>query len=215
MNGMTVSLTMGDTEFARDLVRILLYYYAGGKTLNESTSSVSVCQEQIHRICMILTKIDHFYAFSETAEKYPGIGQTSRKPITTCILISNVQGLGHPAYWVESSEPSRVRPKLVRPSHQPNQLRSKWVYIQCPSYRKAYIAITCHRSRLQIYTSILYLNSQFHILSSIITMVKIALAGGSGDVASEIIDVLLATKKHEILILSRSVGHLSLPRVIP
>lgn len=40
-------------------------------------------------------------------------------------------------------------------------------------------------------------------------MVKIALAGGSGDVASEIIDFLLATKKHEIVILSRSVGRLS------
>lgn len=68
MNGMTVSLTMGDTEFARDLGQILLYYYAGGKALNESTSSTSVCQEQIHRICMIFTKIDHFYASSETAE---------------------------------------------------------------------------------------------------------------------------------------------------
>ncbi|KAJ0412961.1 NAD(P)-binding protein [Aspergillus carlsbadensis] len=34
-------------------------------------------------------------------------------------------------------------------------------------------------------------------------MVKIAIAGGSGNVASEIIDVLVATKKHEILILSR------------
>ncbi|KAL2825681.1 NmrA-like family-domain-containing protein [Aspergillus pseudoustus] len=34
-------------------------------------------------------------------------------------------------------------------------------------------------------------------------MVKIALAGGSGNVASEIIDVLIATKKHEITILSR------------
>ncbi|RMD39751.1 hypothetical protein DV735_g5369, partial [Chaetothyriales sp. CBS 134920] len=34
-------------------------------------------------------------------------------------------------------------------------------------------------------------------------MVKIALAGGSGDVAQEIFDVLVATKKHEILILSR------------
>ncbi|RMZ76209.1 hypothetical protein DV738_g5038, partial [Chaetothyriales sp. CBS 135597] len=36
-----------------------------------------------------------------------------------------------------------------------------------------------------------------------VTMVKIALAGGSGDVAQEIRDVLVATKKHEILILSR------------
>ncbi|KAK7185569.1 NmrA-like family protein [Paraphaeosphaeria sporulosa] len=35
-------------------------------------------------------------------------------------------------------------------------------------------------------------------------MVKIALAGGSGNVASEIIDVLVATNKHEIIILSRS-----------
>ncbi|KAF2656517.1 NAD(P)-binding protein [Lophiostoma macrostomum CBS 122681] len=34
-------------------------------------------------------------------------------------------------------------------------------------------------------------------------MVKIAFAGGSGNVASEIIDVLVATKKHEILILTR------------
>ncbi|KAL2850096.1 NmrA-like family-domain-containing protein [Aspergillus pseudodeflectus] len=34
-------------------------------------------------------------------------------------------------------------------------------------------------------------------------MVKIAIAGGSGNVASEIIDVLVATKKHEILIFSR------------
>ncbi|KAL2798999.1 hypothetical protein BJX66DRAFT_322497 [Aspergillus keveii] len=34
-------------------------------------------------------------------------------------------------------------------------------------------------------------------------MVKIAIAGGSGNVASEIIDVLVATKKHEIIILSR------------
>ncbi|KAF1969696.1 NAD(P)-binding protein [Bimuria novae-zelandiae CBS 107.79] len=35
-------------------------------------------------------------------------------------------------------------------------------------------------------------------------MVKIALAGGSGDVASEILDVLVAAKKHEIVVLSRS-----------
>ncbi|CAM1511836.1 Fc.00g093490.m01.CDS01 [Cosmosporella sp. VM-42] len=34
-------------------------------------------------------------------------------------------------------------------------------------------------------------------------MVKIAIAGGSGNVAQEIIDVLAATKKHEILLLSR------------
>ncbi|KAF3384917.1 hypothetical protein F1880_001776 [Penicillium rolfsii] len=34
-------------------------------------------------------------------------------------------------------------------------------------------------------------------------MVKIAIAGGSGNVGQEIIDVLVATKKHEILILSR------------
>ncbi|KAF1956828.1 NmrA-like family protein [Byssothecium circinans] len=34
-------------------------------------------------------------------------------------------------------------------------------------------------------------------------MVKIALAGGSGDVASEIIEALVAAKKHDILILSR------------
>ncbi|KAJ5745613.1 hypothetical protein N7520_010795 [Penicillium odoratum] len=34
-------------------------------------------------------------------------------------------------------------------------------------------------------------------------MVKIAVAGGSGGVGQEIIDVLLATKKHEILLLSR------------
>ncbi|KAL4861360.1 hypothetical protein BDV12DRAFT_180390 [Aspergillus spectabilis] len=34
-------------------------------------------------------------------------------------------------------------------------------------------------------------------------MVKIALAGGSGNVASEIIDALIATKKHEIVILTR------------
>jgi hypothetical protein len=34
-------------------------------------------------------------------------------------------------------------------------------------------------------------------------MVKIAIAGGSGNVASEIIDVLVATGKHEILVLSR------------
>ncbi|KAK4237580.1 NAD(P)-binding protein [Achaetomium macrosporum] len=34
-------------------------------------------------------------------------------------------------------------------------------------------------------------------------MVKIAVAGGSGSVASEIIDALVATKKHEILLLSR------------
>jgi saccharopine dehydrogenase-like NADP-dependent oxidoreductase len=37
-------------------------------------------------------------------------------------------------------------------------------------------------------------------------MVKIALAGGSGDVASEIIEVLVATKKHDIVILSRNVS---------
>ncbi|KAL1592008.1 hypothetical protein SLS60_011600 [Paraconiothyrium brasiliense] len=36
-------------------------------------------------------------------------------------------------------------------------------------------------------------------------MVKIALAGGSGDVASEIIEVLVAAKKHDIIVLSRSV----------
>ncbi|KAJ4350370.1 uncharacterized protein N0V89_008991 [Didymosphaeria variabile] len=36
-------------------------------------------------------------------------------------------------------------------------------------------------------------------------MVKIALAGGSGDVASEIIEVLVAAKKHDIVMLSRSV----------
>ncbi|KAJ4300819.1 hypothetical protein N0V90_002907 [Kalmusia sp. IMI 367209] len=35
-------------------------------------------------------------------------------------------------------------------------------------------------------------------------MVKIALAGGTGDVASEIIEVLAATKKHELVILSRN-----------
>ncbi|KAJ4288263.1 hypothetical protein N0V88_007453 [Collariella sp. IMI 366227] len=34
-------------------------------------------------------------------------------------------------------------------------------------------------------------------------MVKIAVAGGSGNIAQEIIDVLAATKKHEILLLSR------------
>ncbi|KUJ15737.1 NAD(P)-binding protein [Mollisia scopiformis] len=34
-------------------------------------------------------------------------------------------------------------------------------------------------------------------------MVKIAIAGGSGHIASEVIDVLAATKKHEIMILSR------------
>ncbi|TKA48805.1 hypothetical protein B0A49_12255, partial [Cryomyces minteri] len=34
-------------------------------------------------------------------------------------------------------------------------------------------------------------------------MVKIAIAGGSGNVAQEIIDVLVAAKKHEILLLSR------------
>ncbi|KAJ5748290.1 uncharacterized protein N7511_009986 [Penicillium nucicola] len=34
-------------------------------------------------------------------------------------------------------------------------------------------------------------------------MVKIAIAGGSGNVAQEIIDVLLETKKHEIIIMSR------------
>ncbi|MCJ1306874.1 hypothetical protein MMC25_000518 [Agyrium rufum] len=34
-------------------------------------------------------------------------------------------------------------------------------------------------------------------------MVRIAIAGGSGNVAQEIIDVLVATKKHEILLLSR------------
>ncbi|KAH0366624.1 NAD(P)-binding protein, partial [Aureobasidium melanogenum] len=34
-------------------------------------------------------------------------------------------------------------------------------------------------------------------------MVKIAIAGGSGNVAAEIIDVLVATGKHEILLLSR------------
>ncbi|KAF2494576.1 NAD(P)-binding protein [Lophium mytilinum] len=34
-------------------------------------------------------------------------------------------------------------------------------------------------------------------------MVKIAIAGGSGNVAQEIIDVLVASKKHEILLLSR------------
>ncbi|KAJ6442815.1 GTP-binding protein ypt4 [Purpureocillium lavendulum] len=34
-------------------------------------------------------------------------------------------------------------------------------------------------------------------------MVKIAIAGGSGNVAQEIIDVLVATKKHDILLLSR------------
>ncbi|KAK4040021.1 hypothetical protein C8A01DRAFT_35988 [Parachaetomium inaequale] len=34
-------------------------------------------------------------------------------------------------------------------------------------------------------------------------MVKIAIAGGSGNVGQEIIDVLVATKKHEILLLSR------------
>lgn len=34
-------------------------------------------------------------------------------------------------------------------------------------------------------------------------MVKIAVAGGSGHIAQEIIEVLVATKKHEILILSR------------
>ncbi|XP_044715662.1 nmrA-like family domain-containing protein [Hirsutella rhossiliensis] len=34
-------------------------------------------------------------------------------------------------------------------------------------------------------------------------MVKIAIAGGSGDVGQEILDTLLATKKHEILLLSR------------
>jgi saccharopine dehydrogenase-like NADP-dependent oxidoreductase len=37
-------------------------------------------------------------------------------------------------------------------------------------------------------------------------MVKIALAGGSGDVASEIIEALAATKKHDIVILSRKVS---------
>ncbi|KAF2438273.1 NAD(P)-binding protein, partial [Karstenula rhodostoma CBS 690.94] len=35
-------------------------------------------------------------------------------------------------------------------------------------------------------------------------MVKIALAGGSGDVASEIIEVLVTTQKHDIIVLSRS-----------
>ncbi|KAF2804552.1 NAD(P)-binding protein [Mytilinidion resinicola] len=35
-------------------------------------------------------------------------------------------------------------------------------------------------------------------------MVKIAIAGGSGNVAQEIIDVLVASKKHEILLLSRN-----------
>lgn len=37
-------------------------------------------------------------------------------------------------------------------------------------------------------------------------MVKIAFAGGSGNVGSEIIDVLVATKKHDIVILTRSVN---------
>ncbi|CZR60456.1 related to 2`-hydroxyisoflavone reductase [Phialocephala subalpina] len=34
-------------------------------------------------------------------------------------------------------------------------------------------------------------------------MVKVAIAGGSGHIASEIVDVLVATQRHEILILSR------------
>lgn len=34
-------------------------------------------------------------------------------------------------------------------------------------------------------------------------MVRIAIAGGSGNVAQEILDVLVATKKHDILLLSR------------
>ncbi|CAM1506067.1 Fc.00g057080.m01.CDS01 [Cosmosporella sp. VM-42] len=38
-------------------------------------------------------------------------------------------------------------------------------------------------------------------------MVRIAIAGGSGEVAQEIIDVLAAAKKHEIIILSRNVRH--------
>jgi hypothetical protein len=37
-------------------------------------------------------------------------------------------------------------------------------------------------------------------------MVKIAIAGGAGNVAQEIIDVLVASKKHEILILTRRVS---------
>lgn len=36
-------------------------------------------------------------------------------------------------------------------------------------------------------------------------MVKIALAGGSGNVASEIVEVLVAGGKHEIIVLSRNV----------
>ncbi|KAG4416053.1 hypothetical protein IFR04_010816 [Cadophora malorum] len=42
-------------------------------------------------------------------------------------------------------------------------------------------------------------------------MVKIAMAGGSGQIASEILDVLVAKMKHEILILSRH-GHAPDPR---
>jgi saccharopine dehydrogenase-like NADP-dependent oxidoreductase len=37
-------------------------------------------------------------------------------------------------------------------------------------------------------------------------MVKIAIAGGSGEVAREVLDVLVASKRHEIVILSRSVS---------
>jgi uncharacterized protein YbjT (DUF2867 family) len=36
-------------------------------------------------------------------------------------------------------------------------------------------------------------------------MVKIAIAGGAGNVGQEVIDALLARNKHEILILSRKV----------
>ncbi|KAL8822621.1 MAG: hypothetical protein Q9191_006644 [Dirinaria sp. TL-2023a] len=46
-------------------------------------------------------------------------------------------------------------------------------------------------------------------------MVKIAIAGGSGQVAREVIDALLATRKHEITVLSRKEASIkdALPRV--
>ncbi|KAJ5763788.1 NAD(P)-binding protein [Penicillium manginii] len=38
-------------------------------------------------------------------------------------------------------------------------------------------------------------------------MVKIAIAGGSSTVANEIIDALVATQRHELVVLSRKVSH--------
>jgi hypothetical protein len=68
--------------------------------------------------------------------------------------------------------------------------------------QRSYITWSNHRTRecttFTIIADPSYHNSQ--------TMVKIALAGGSGDVASEIIEVLVATKKHDIVILSRNVS---------